>query len=107
MRSGAASAVCGVRSDPRRAGHAAGRRRDLDVSTVSLTIAARLKHSRLTTFFRYILAIPLLFVNYFYAIVAYIAVIFAWFAIVITGRYPAGLYGFAAGYLRFSTRAVA
>jgi Domain of unknown function (DUF4389) len=77
------------------------------VSTVSLTIAGPLKHSRLTTFFRYILAIPLLVVNYFYAIVAYVAVVFAWFAIVITGRYPAGLYGFAAGYLRFSTRAVA
>jgi hypothetical protein len=41
------------------------------------------------------------------AIVAYVAVVIAWFAIVITGRYPAGLYGVAAGYLRFSTRAVA
>jgi hypothetical protein len=77
------------------------------VSTVSLTIAAPLKHNRLTTFFRYLLAIPLLIVNYVYAIIAYIAVVIAWFAIVITGRYPAGLYGVAAGYLRFSTRAVA
>ena len=77
------------------------------MSTVSLTINAPLKHSRLTTFFRYLLAIPLLIVNYLYAIVAYVAVVIAWFAIVITGRYPAGLYGVAAGYLRFSTRAVA
>ncbi len=77
------------------------------MSTVSLTIAAPLKHNRLTTFFRYLLAIPLLIVNYVYAIIAYIAVVIAWFAIVITGRYPAGLYGVAAGYLRFSMRAVA
>jgi hypothetical protein len=77
------------------------------VSTVSLAIAAPLKHSRLTTFFRYLLAIPLMIVNYFYAIVAYVAVVIAWFAIVITGRYPLGLYNFAAGYLRFSTRVVA
>ena len=77
------------------------------MSTVSLTIAAPLKHNRLTTFFRYLLAIPLLIVNYVYAIIAYIAVVIAWFAIVITGRYPAGLYGVAAGYLRFSTRVVA
>ena len=77
------------------------------MSTVSLTIAAPLKHNRLTTFFRYFLAIPLLIVNYVYAIIAYIAVVIAWFAIVITGRYPAGLYGVAAGYLRFSTRVVA
>jgi Domain of unknown function (DUF4389) len=34
-------------------------------------------------------------------------VVIAWFAIVISGRCPAGLYGVAAGYLRFSTRAVA
>ena len=77
------------------------------MSTLSLPIAAPLKHNRLTTFFRYFLAIPLLIVNYVYAIIAYIAVVIAWFAIVITGRYPAGLYGIAAGYLRFSTCVVA
>src|SRR5450631_639328 len=54
------------------------------VSTVSQTIAAPLKHSRLTTFFRYILFIPLAIVNWLYAIAAYIAVIVAWFAIVFT-----------------------
>ena len=37
--------------------------RSAHVSTVSLAIAAPLKHNRLTTFFRYFLAIPLLIVN--------------------------------------------
>jgi hypothetical protein len=77
------------------------------VSIVSLAIASPLKHSRLTTFFRWILFIPLAIVNYLYAIAAYIAVIVAWFAIVFTARYPAGLYDFVAGYLRFSSRVVA
>jgi hypothetical protein len=77
------------------------------MSTVSIAIAEPLKHSRLTTFFRFLLAIPLIIVNYVYGILAYIAVVIAWFAIVITARYPAGLYNFAVGYLRFSTRMIA
>jgi hypothetical protein len=77
------------------------------VSTISLAVDSPLKHSRLTTFFRYILFIPLAIVNYFYAILAYIAVLLASFAIVFTARYPSGLYNFVAGYLRFSTRAIA
>ncbi len=76
------------------------------MSTLSLTIDSPLKHSRLTTFFRYILFLPLAIVNYLYAIGAYIVALVAWFAILFTGRYPAGAYRFAAGYLRFSTRAV-
>jgi hypothetical protein len=65
------------------------------------------QRSRLTTFFRLILAIPLMIWLYFYAIVAGFAVLIAWFAIVITGRYPRGLYDFVAGYTRFITRATA
>ena len=60
--------------------------------------------NRLTSFFRYIVSIPWLIVAYLYGIVAEIAAIVAWFAIVFTGRYPEGLYNFNAGYLRMSTR---
>jgi hypothetical protein len=60
--------------------------------------------NRLTSFFRYIVAIPWLIVAYVYGIVAEIAAIIAWFAIVFTGRYPEGLYNFNAGYLRMSSR---
>ena len=48
------------------------------------------QRNRLTTFFRLILAIPVAIVLYVFGIVASIAIVIAWFAIVITGRYPRG-----------------
>jgi hypothetical protein len=60
--------------------------------------------NRLTSFFRYIVSIPWLIVAYIYGIVAEIAAIVAWFAIVFTGRYPEGIYNFNAGYLRMYSR---
>ena len=65
------------------------------------------QRSRLTTFFRLILAIPLVIWLSLYGIVAWFAILFAWFAIVITGNYPRGLYDFVAGYTRFATRVLA
>ena len=62
------------------------------------------QRSRLTAFFRLLLAIPLAVVLYLYAIVASVAIVIAWFAIVITGHYPRGLYDFIAGFIRFVTR---
>ena len=62
------------------------------------------QRSRLTAFFRLLLAIPLAIWLYLYAIVAWIAIVIAWFAIVITGRYPQGLYDFVASFTRFLTR---
>jgi hypothetical protein len=61
--------------------------------------------NRLTTFLRYIVAIPWLIVAAIYGLIAEIAAVIAWFAIVFTGRYPEGLYNFNAGYLRMSCRA--
>jgi hypothetical protein len=65
------------------------------------------QRNRLSTFFRLILMIPLVIWLYFYGIVAYIALVIAWFAIVITGQYPQGLYDFIADYTRFLTRTTA
>ncbi|MGH2904178.1 MAG: DUF4389 domain-containing protein [Solirubrobacteraceae bacterium] len=65
------------------------------------------RRNRLTACFRLILAIPLFIWLYIYAIAAVIVLVVAWFAIVITGRYPRGLYDFIAGYTRFITRATA
>ena len=62
------------------------------------------RRSRLTTFFRLILAIPLAIVLYIYGLIATIAIVIAWFAIVITGHYPKGLYDFVADFARFFTR---
>jgi hypothetical protein len=65
------------------------------------------QRSRLTAFFRLILVIPVAIWLYLYAIAAGIAIVIAWFAIVITGRYPAGLYDFVAGFTRFQVRVMA
>jgi len=60
--------------------------------------------SRLSTFFRFILLIPWAIVGMIYGIALLVTLIIAWFAIVITGRYPQGLYNFNAGILRFGAR---
>lgn len=65
------------------------------------------RRSRLSTFFRAILAIPLLVVLYVYGILATIAVAIAWFAIIITARYPQALYDFVASFTRFEVRVTA
>jgi hypothetical protein len=60
--------------------------------------------NRLTSFLRYIVAIPWLIVASIYGFVAEIAAVIAWFAIVFTGKYPEGIYNFNAGYLRMIGR---
>jgi len=62
------------------------------------------ERDRLTTFFRLILAIPWLIVGSIYGIAALVTVFIAWFALLITGRYPEGLYNFGAGVLRYVVR---
>ena len=65
------------------------------------------QRSRLTAFFRLILAIPLFIWLYIYGIVAFVAIVISWFAIVITGQFPRGLYDFVADFTRFATRTLA
>jgi hypothetical protein len=62
------------------------------------------ERNRLTTFFRYILAIPWYIVNAIYGIAALVVVIIAWFGLVILGRYPQWAYDFVSGVLRYTTR---
>jgi hypothetical protein len=62
------------------------------------------ERNRLTTFFRIIVAIPWLIVAYIYGIVIEIVAVIAWFAILILGRYPDGLYNFNTGGLRALVR---
>jgi Domain of unknown function (DUF4389) len=62
------------------------------------------EQNRATTFFRIILAIPWFIVAYVYEIVALFTVFFAWVAILITGRYPEGLYKLNAGFVRYYVR---
>ena len=62
------------------------------------------RRSRLTTFFRYLLAIPQFVFAVLYSIVFYVVWIVAWFVLLFTARWPDSLYGFMAGYLRYITR---
>jgi hypothetical protein len=65
------------------------------------------RRNRLTAFFRLILAIPVFIWLYLYGIAAYIAVVIAWFAIVITARYPRALFDFVSGFNRTLARGTA
>jgi Domain of unknown function (DUF4389) len=60
--------------------------------------------NRLTVFFRIILVIPQLFVLAVLAFAASIAVFIAFFAVLFTGRWPAGLRNFVIGVARWSLR---
>lgn len=62
------------------------------------------QRSRLTTFFRLLLVIPHLIVASLWGIAAFVVVVIAWFALLFTGRWPAGMYDFTAGFLRYYTR---
>ena len=59
---------------------------------------------RLTVFFRLILAIPHFIVLFLIFIAWCFTTILAWFVILFSGSYPAGMYRFAAGSLRWLVR---
>jgi hypothetical protein len=56
---------------------------------------------------KWLLAIPHYIVLFFLDIAALVVVIVAWFAILFTGRYPRGLFGFVEGVIRWYNRVVA
>jgi hypothetical protein len=60
--------------------------------------------SRVTVFFRCFMPIPHIVVLYFLGIAQAVVAFLAWFAILFTGRYPAGMFGFSVGVLRWQTR---
>jgi hypothetical protein len=74
-----------------------------DRHPVGLVVDDDLHRSRLTVFFRVLLAIPLAIWIWLWSIVAGFVVLMAWLAALFTGRVPAGLHGFLARYLRAST----
>jgi len=56
---------------------------------------------------KWLLAIPHFVVLVFLWAAALLAVVGAWFAIIVTGRYPRGIFAFVEGVLRWSQRVVA
>lgn len=62
------------------------------------------RRNRLTTFFRSLLSVPHYLFAAVYGVAFLVVYIVAWFALMFTGRWPAGLYEFAGGYLRYISR---
>lgn len=60
--------------------------------------------SRLLIFFKWLLVIPSFIVLYVLSLAFMVTTFVSWFAILITGRYPRGLFNFATGVFRWSSR---
>jgi hypothetical protein len=71
---------------------------------IELNIQYSEKVSRLTSFFRPILAIPQYIILYFLSIAAGVVVFLSWWAILFTGRYPKSFFDFMTMYMRWNTR---
>jgi len=65
-----------------------------------------LDRNRVTTFFRYILAIPNLIMLSIWGIGFELTTFLAWWAILFTGKYPEGMYSFGVSYMRMATDSI-
>ncbi len=70
---------------------------------IRLIVNDDLQRTRLTVFFRLILAIPLLLWAVLWAVIAVLAYIVNWFATLFMGQSPEGLHNFLATFLRYTT----
>jgi Domain of unknown function (DUF4389) len=70
---------------------------------VGLAVSDDLRRSRLTVFFRLLLALPHFVWLILWGIAAFFAGIAGWFAALILGRLPSALHRFLAAYLRYTT----
>jgi magnesium-transporting ATPase (P-type) len=77
------------------------------LSAVVYSATPAVERSRLTVFFRYFTVLPHFITLAVYGIGAYFAVIFAWFGLMFTGRYPEGLYAYVSKVLRYAARVTA
>ncbi len=71
---------------------------------VQLEVDPAVPQNRLTVLLRVILLIPHLIIWYFLNVVQEVVGLISWIVIVITGRIPSGLLGFATGLVRWSVR---
>jgi hypothetical protein len=71
---------------------------------IRLQIDYQEQHSRLTTFFRFLLVIPHQIIVSVLGIVMSVLVSVAWIVILITGRHPQGIHSTISQILRWNTR---
>jgi fatty acid desaturase len=74
---------------------------------VRLRVEDDLRRSRLTVFFRLLLALPHLVWLALWGIAVFFALIVGWFATLFTGRLPEALHRFIGAYLRYDTHVLA
>jgi len=71
---------------------------------LDLRIVSAEHYNRWAVFFRIILVIPHVVVLFFLEIAQAFVTLLAWFAILFTGQYPAGMFTFSVGVSRWSAR---
>jgi hypothetical protein len=69
---------------------------------VHLIVSDRMERSRVTVFFRLLLAIPHLIWLSLWGLVVLVAVVINWFATLFAGTSPEGLHNFLAAYVRYA-----
>lgn len=74
---------------------------------IELELGGELERSRVTVFFRLLLAIPHLIWLALWGIAALVAVIASWFATLVAGTSPLSLHDFLAAYVRYRTHVIA
>jgi hypothetical protein len=70
---------------------------------IQLVVTDDLERNRATVFFRLLLAIPHYIWVVLFSVAAFVALVIAWFAALVTGRVPPGLHGFLGRYMRYTT----
>jgi Domain of unknown function (DUF4389) len=80
---------------------------ELPQHPVRLDVEGGLEQSRLTVFFRLLLAIPHFIWLFLWGIVVWFAVVIAWFVALVIGRVPDALHRFIAAYIRYATHVFA
>jgi hypothetical protein len=76
---------------------------DPDRHPIRVVVTDDLQRWRLTVFFRWLLAIPLVIWLIIWSIGAFFAAIVNWFITLVKGRSPLSLHDFFAAYIRFTT----
>ena len=74
---------------------------------IRLVVRDDLQRSRLTVFFRLLLAIPHFVWLFLWGIAAFVVAFLLWLAVLIEGRAPEILHDFVAGYVRYATHVAA
>ncbi|HXV33081.1 MAG TPA: DUF4389 domain-containing protein, partial [Gaiellaceae bacterium] len=74
---------------------------------IALEVTDDLRRSRVTVFFRLLLAIPHIIWLILWGILVFLAVVAGWFATLATGQLPDALHRFIGAYLRYGTHVAA